>query len=118
MRCFGVTDSREKAPGARYWRAGRSDTLRPVQAWQRRTAYNKRFMACCDELQELVDQDFIRVGPIHTLTNGRILNEIDTEYFFAFGDARPNYVGMNYCPFCGRVISRGLWNLEKKKQGK
>jgi hypothetical protein len=26
-------------------------------------------------------------------------------------------VGINYCPFCGRVLSRGLWNLEKKKQG-
>ena len=22
---------------------------------------------------------------------------------------------LNYCPFCGRVLSRELWNLEKKK---
>jgi hypothetical protein len=58
----------------------------------------------------------VRVGPVHRLPNGRILTEIDTEYFFVFGD-RPDYVGMNYCPFCGRVLSRGLWNLEKKKQG-
>jgi hypothetical protein len=34
-----------------------------------------------------------------------------------FGEERHNFVGINYCPFCGRVLSRGLWNLEKKKQG-
>jgi hypothetical protein len=75
-------------------------------------------MVCCPDLQELVDREQVRIGPVHTLMNGRILNEIDTEYFFAFGDSRPSYVGMNYCPFCGRVLSRGLWNLEKKKQGR
>ncbi|MBL8231463.1 MAG: hypothetical protein JNL98_23410 [Bryobacterales bacterium] len=75
-------------------------------------------MLCCDELQDLVDREMVRVGPIHTLTNGRILTEIDTEYFLVFGSERPSYVGLNYCPFCGRVISRGLWNLEKKKQGR
>ena len=75
-------------------------------------------MVCCDELQDLVDREMLRVGPIHMMTNGRIINEVDTEYFLSFGDQRPNLVGINYCPFCGRAISRGLWNLEKKKQGK
>ncbi|MBI3683332.1 MAG: hypothetical protein HY235_23410 [Acidobacteria bacterium] len=75
-------------------------------------------MVCCDEMQELVDGEYVRVGPVHTLRNGRILNEIDTEYFFAFGEGRPAYFGMNYCPFCGRALSRGLWNAEKKKQGR
>lgn len=75
-------------------------------------------MVCCDPLQELADRGFMRVGPVHTLTDGRIVGEIDTEYFLAFGEGRPSYVGINYCPFCGRVISRGLWNLEKKKQGR
>lgn len=75
-------------------------------------------MSCCEELQELVDRDFVRVSPVHMLTNGRILNEVDTEFFLTFGEARPSYVGMNYCPFCGRIISRGLWNQEKKKQGR
>ena len=28
---------------------------------------------------------------------------------------RHQFVGMNYCPFCGRVLSRELWNQEKKK---
>lgn len=74
-------------------------------------------MVCCDEMDALVDKDLVRVGPIHTLRDGRILNEIDTEYHFVFGEGRPSYVGLNYCPFCGRVLSRGLWNLEKKKQG-
>ena len=72
-------------------------------------------MYCCPELSDLVDRGLVRVGPMHTLTNGRIVTEIDTEYFFQSGEERPSYVGMNYCPLCGRVISRGLWNLEKKK---
>jgi hypothetical protein len=75
-------------------------------------------MVCCTELQDLIDRDMVRVGPMHTLRDGRILTEIDTEYHLVFGDSRPSYVGLNYCPFCGRVISRGLWNLEKKKQGR
>jgi hypothetical protein len=75
-------------------------------------------MVCCTEFQDLIDRDMVRVGAMHTLRDGRILTEIDTEYHLVFGDARPSYVGLNYCPFCGRVISRGLWNLEKKKQGR
>ena len=65
----------------------------------------------------LADRDLVRIGPVHKLGNGRILTEIDTEYFLVFSEDRPSYVGLNYCPFCGRVVSRGLWNLEKKKQG-
>lgn len=72
-------------------------------------------MFCCDNLRDLADDDLLRVGPVHSLPNGRIRTEIDTEYFLVFGSERPQYVGLNYCPFCGRVISRGLWNLEKKK---
>lgn len=72
-------------------------------------------MTCCAELEKLIDLDHVRAAAVHKLPNGRILTEIDTEYFLAFGDERPEYAGMNYCPFCGRVISRGLWNLEKKK---
>jgi hypothetical protein len=72
-------------------------------------------MTCCDDLQRLLDLDLVRYGPPHKLPNGRILTEIDTEYFFAFGEERPSYVGIHYCPFCGRVLSRELWNREKKK---
>ena len=31
------------------------------------------------------------------------------------GEERHQSVGLNYCPFRGRVLSRKLWNLEKKK---
>ena len=74
-------------------------------------------MTCCPDFDKLLDLDLARHAQPHQLTNGRIITEIDTEYFFAFGEERYSYVGINYCPFCGRVLSRGLWNLEKKKQG-
>lgn len=74
-------------------------------------------MVCCELMQELADQDYVRMGPVNRLPNGRILTEIDTEYFLAFGEGRPQYYGLNYCPFCGRILSRGIWNAEKKKQG-
>jgi hypothetical protein len=72
-------------------------------------------MFCCELLQELAERDFIRHAPLHSLANGRILTEIDTDYFLVFGAERPSYVGINYCPFCGRALSRELWNKEKKR---
>ena len=72
-------------------------------------------MTCCSEFDRLLDRDLARYAPPQQLSNGTIVNEIDTEYFLVFGDERHQFVGLNYCPFCGRVLSRGLWNLEKKK---
>ena len=76
-------------------------------------------MTCCAQFDKLLDRDLARHAQPHQLTNGAIITEIDTEYFFVFGDLyqgdRHQFVGLNYCPFCGRVLSRGLWNLEKKK---
>jgi nitrite reductase/ring-hydroxylating ferredoxin subunit len=72
-------------------------------------------MSCCDQMELLMDRDLARQAQPHQLTNGAIITEIDTEFFLVFGDERHQFVGMNYCPFCGRVISRGLWNQEKKK---
>jgi len=72
-------------------------------------------MTCCDEFERLLDREMARRAQPHELTNGRILTEIDTEYYLVFGEERFSFVGVNYCPFCGRVLSRGLWNLEKKK---
>jgi hypothetical protein len=83
------------------------------------TIYNVCMVTCCPELSALADQDFLRIGSVQSLTQGRILTEIDTEFFLEFGPTdsyrRSTFVGMNYCPFCGRVISNGLWNKEKKK---
>jgi nitrite reductase/ring-hydroxylating ferredoxin subunit len=72
-------------------------------------------MICCAELDRMLDRDLVRNTPMHTLTDGRIVTEIDTEFFLRFGEERPTYAGLNYCPFCGRALSRGLWNMEKKK---
>lgn len=66
-------------------------------------------------MSEMSDREFVRIGPIHSISNGRILTEIDTEFHLRFGEDRPSYVGMHYCPWCGRSISRDLWNREKKK---
>ena len=60
----------------------------------------------------MVDMDLVRITPLGRISSGRIVTEIDTDYFFVFGSS---WVGMNYCPFCGRALSRGLWNQEKKK---
>jgi hypothetical protein len=72
-------------------------------------------MTCCQEFQRLVDRDQARYAQPYQLTNGTIVTDIDTEYFLVFGEERHQFVGLHYCPFCGRVLSRQLWNQEKKK---
>jgi hypothetical protein len=72
-------------------------------------------MTCCDRMDRLMDRDLVVNAQPHQLSNGTIITDIDTEFFFVFGDERRQFVGMNYCPFCGRVLSRELWNQEKKK---
>ena len=76
-------------------------------------------VTCCPDLASLADHDFLRIGPIHKLENGRILTEIDTEFFLEFAPTesyrRATFVGLHFCPFCGRALSKDLWNREKKK---
>jgi hypothetical protein len=72
-------------------------------------------MSCCDTMGRLLDRGFVQNAQPYQLTNGTIITEIDTEYFLVFGEERRQFAGMHYCPFCGRVLSRELWNLEKKK---
>ena len=50
-------------------------------------------MTCCPPFERLMDRDLARRAQPYRL----------------------QYVGLNYCPFCGRVLSRELWNLERKK---
>jgi hypothetical protein len=67
-------------------------------------------------MQDALDREFLANGPFHRLPDGRLLNEIDSEYFLRNTETgRMSYLAINYCPFCGKVISRGLWNAEKKK---
>ncbi|MGA1997920.1 MAG: hypothetical protein ABSH45_19295 [Bryobacteraceae bacterium] len=72
-------------------------------------------MACCENFERLLDRELARRAQPHQLSNGTIITDIDTEYFLVFGEERHQFVGLHYCPFCGRVLSRELWNLEKKK---
>ena len=73
-------------------------------------------MLCCEELGNAVDRGAFYVGPKHRIDDGRIVNDLDTEYFIRSASSRGyDYFGINYCPFCGRALSSGLWAAEKKK---
>ena len=73
-------------------------------------------MLCCDALGEAVDRGALYVGPKHRIDDGRIVNELDTDYFLRSAGSRGyDYFGINYCPFCGRALSNALWAAEKKK---
>ncbi|HUI56086.1 MAG TPA: hypothetical protein VLY04_14020 [Bryobacteraceae bacterium] len=72
-------------------------------------------MTCCAQFEQLLDRGLALHAPPHRLTNGAIITDIDTEYFLVFGEDRHQFAGLHYCPFCGRVLSRELWNREKKK---
>ncbi|HEV3278861.1 MAG TPA: hypothetical protein VG860_18750 [Terriglobia bacterium] len=67
-------------------------------------------------MSEAADRGAMVVGPKHRIDDGRIVNEIDTEYFIRSASSRGyDYFGINYCPFCGRALSNSLWAAEKKK---
>lgn len=73
-------------------------------------------MACCDLLSDALDRGAMYYGAKNRINDGRIVNEIDTEYFIRSAASRGyDYLGVNYCPFCGRALSHGLWIAEKKK---
>jgi hypothetical protein len=69
---------------------------------------------CCQTLRDAVDGDAILNQPLRTM-HGRILNEIDSDYAVRSPEDRPNLYPINFCPFCGRAVSRTIWNAEKKK---
>ena len=73
-------------------------------------------MFCCDMLAEAVERGAFYRGPKDRIDDGRIVNDLDTEYFIRGASSRGyDYIGINYCPFCGQAISHGLWMAEKKK---
>lgn len=73
-------------------------------------------MFCCQDLGDAVDRGWFYRGSKQGIEDGRIVNDVDTEYYLRAASTRGYaYVGMNYCPFCGRAISLGLWAAEKKK---
>ncbi len=74
-------------------------------------------MFCCDSLGEAVDRGKLYFGSKNRIDESRSVNDIDTEYFIRSAPRRgDDYLGINYCPFCGRALSYGLWTAEKKEQ--
>jgi hypothetical protein len=65
-------------------------------------------------LNEAVENDAVLNEPKQQM-RGRILNEIDSDYAVRSPEDRPHLYPINFCPFCGRAISRTIWNAEKKK---
>ncbi len=73
-------------------------------------------MFCCDLLRDGIEDGTFYYGAKHLIDDGRITNDIDTEYYVRTPSSRGySYIGINYCPFCGRALSLGLWAAEKKK---
>ena len=74
-------------------------------------------MICCEDMDCALDQEVIVKAERHMIHDGRIMNDINSEYYVRFGyaEGRYTYFALNYCPFCGKAISLGLWAAEKKK---
>ena len=74
-------------------------------------------MICCDEMEHAVDREMMVKTERYMVRDGRVWNDIDTEYFIRSGSESGvySYLGINYCPFCGRALSRAIWTAEKKK---
>jgi len=73
-------------------------------------------MTCCEHLDDAIERGAFYVGAKHLIDDGRIVNDVNTEYFIKSASSRGfDYWGVNYCPFCGRALSVGLWQAEKKK---
>ncbi|SVA85939.1 uncharacterized protein METZ01_LOCUS138793 [marine metagenome] len=74
-------------------------------------------MFCCSDNITASEKEILVRSEPYQLQDGRIFNDVNTEYFIrgANEDGTVIYFGINYCPFCGRALSRGLWAAEKKK---
>jgi hypothetical protein len=73
-------------------------------------------MVCCHMLAEAIDRGAFYYGAKQRIDDGRIVNDLNTEYYIRTPASRGyDYIGINYCPFCGRALSLGLWQAEKKK---
>ncbi len=74
-------------------------------------------MFCCSDNITASEKEILVRSEPYQLQDGRIFNDVNTEYFIrgTNEDGTVIYFGINYCPFCGRALSRGLWAAEKKK---
>ena len=75
-------------------------------------------VVCCNEMSGAMDREMIVHTERYLINDGGSYNDIDSEYFIRSGNAdtgRFSYLALNFCPFCGRPLSRALWLAEKKK---
>ena len=72
-------------------------------------------MACCTQLDHLMDRDLVKNAQPHQLSNRTIITDIDTEFFLVFGEDRHQFKELSYCRSAAGC-SRELWNLEKKSK--
>jgi len=75
-------------------------------------------VTCCNEMSNAMDRGIIAHTERYLIRDGGTYNDIDSEYFIRSGDpdsGRFAYLALNFCPFCGRPLSRALWQAEKKK---
>jgi hypothetical protein len=75
-------------------------------------------LVCCSEMSDAMEREMIANTERHLIQDGRSYNDFNSEFFLRSGDlptGRITYLAINFCPFCGRPISRGLWVAEKKK---
>jgi hypothetical protein len=67
-------------------------------------------------MRSSIDDGALFYGAKQRINDGRIVNDIETEYFIRVpANHGYSYIGINYCPFCGRALSTSLWAAEKKK---
>ncbi len=64
-------------------------------------------------LQDAVEAEAVVHAP-RLQMSGRLRNEVDSDYAVRSPEERPNLFPINFCPFCGRALSRTVWNAEKK----
>ena len=73
-------------------------------------------MFCCGLLTEGIDRGILYCGAKNRIDDGPIVNDLPMAYFIRSASSRGyDYVGINYCPFCGRALPLGLWQAEKEK---
>jgi len=74
-------------------------------------------MTCCPEFERLMERGLAEHAQPHQLSGGTIITEIDTEY--SWSSARSRAVSpASITALLRRVLSRELWNREKRNSGR
>ncbi len=74
-------------------------------------------MICCKDHEIAHEMGMIVNAPRDVLDDGVVRNSVITDFFLCSYDesgGNKTYLGLNFCPFCGKGISTELWLAEKK----